>query len=115
MTGIQVVLIIGVLSIFMYYILNLRNAFIELLAILLFAALSIFFILFPEYTNSIAQQLGVGRGADLLFYICILLFLFLIMKLFARTRRLERMITEMVRNQAKASVIYPETKNDYTI
>ena len=76
MTGIQILLICGVAAIFLYYIFSLRSAFIDLLLLSVFSGLAIFFILFPEYTNTIAQKLQVGRGADLLFYICILFFLF---------------------------------------
>lgn len=101
MSGIQVILIGGVVAIFLYYVFRLRNALLDMLAIFLFSALGIFFILFPEYTNVIARKLKVGRGADLLFYVCILFFLFVILKLYARIRRLERSLTELVRQQAK--------------
>lgn len=100
MNGIQLVLISGVLIIFVYYVSRFRNALIDLLALGVFAGLGIFFILFPDHTTDIAKKLGVGRGADLLFYICILFFLFIILKLFARLKRLEEKITELVRQQA---------------
>lgn len=100
MNGIQILLISGVLIIFSYYVFRFRNALLDLLALVLFAGLGIFFILFPDYTNTIAHKLGVGRGADLLFYICILFFLFIILKLFARIRRLEEKLTELVRHDA---------------
>ena len=102
MSGIQILLIGGVITIFLYYIFRLRNALIDLLALIVFAGLAIFFILFPDYTNTIAEKLGVGRGADLLFYLCILLFIFIVVKLFARIRRLEKMLTDHVRQTAKA-------------
>ncbi len=101
MNGIQVILIGGVVAIFVYYISRFRNAFIDLLILFLFSGLAIFFILFPEKTNLVAQKVGVGRGADLLFYCCILFFLFILIKLFARIRRLEKTLTELVRKQAK--------------
>jgi len=101
MNGIQVILISGVLLIFFYYTFRLRSAILDLLVLAICSGLGIFFILFPSYTNDIAHKLGVGRGADLLFYICILLFLFVVMKLFARIRRLERKLTEVIRNDAK--------------
>jgi len=101
MNGIQIVLISGVVIIFSYYVSRFRNALLDLVALILFAGLGIFFILFPEYTNKIAKWLGVGRGADLLFYICILFFLFIILKLFSRIRRLEDKMTELIRQQAK--------------
>lgn len=101
MNGIQILLICGVLVIFAYYVSRFRNALLDLLALAVFAGMGIFFILFPDYTNTIARKLGVGRGADLLFYICILFFLFVILKLFSRIRRLEDKLTALVREQAK--------------
>lgn len=101
MNGIQILLISGVVIIFAYYVSRFRNALLDLLALAVFAGLGIFFILFPDYTNVIAKKLGVGRGADLLFYSCILFFLFIILKLFSRMRRLEDKLTELVRQQAK--------------
>jgi|SRR5215217_3477063 len=108
MTGIQILLVGGVVAIFLYYIFRLRSAFLDLLALFVFSGLAIFFILFPQYTNTIAGKLGVGRGADLLFYICILLFLFLLLKLFARIRQLDKTLTELVRQQAKSEAIFME-------
>lgn len=101
MTGIQFLLIGGVLAIFLYYISRFRSALVDLLVLVVFSGLAVFFILFPDYTNVIAAKLGVSRGADLMFYCCILFFLFVLIKLFARIRRLEKKLTEMVRKQAK--------------
>lgn len=101
MNGIQILLISGVVIIFVYYVSRFRNALIDLAALAIFAGLGIFFILFPDYTNWIAKKLGVGRGADLLFYSCILFFLFIILKMFSRIQRLEDKLTEMIRRQAK--------------
>jgi small membrane protein len=103
MTGIQLILIGGVAAIFLYYIFRLRNAFFDLLVTTLFFGLAIFFILSPNSTNRIAASLGVGRGADLLFYCCILFFFFAVLKLLARIRRLESKLTEIVRDQAKSN------------
>ena len=112
MSGIQIILISGVLVISLYYTLRLRSAFIDLVFLSIFAGLAIFFILSPDYTNTIAHKLGVGRGVDMLFYICILFFLFTIMKLFARVRRLERTLTELVRQQAKGEAEYLGNANE---
>jgi small membrane protein len=101
MNGIQILLICGVIIILVYYILRFRNAVFDLALLLVFSGLAVFFILFPDYTNTIAHKLGVGRGADLLFYLCILFFLFIILKLFARIRRLEETVTAFVRKEAK--------------
>ena len=112
MNGIQILLIGGVVIIFLYYAFRLRNAVIDLLALTVFGGLAIFFILFPDYTNIVATKLGVGRGADLLFYLCILLFIFIILKLFARIRRLEKLLTEHIRQTAKSEVRFLEDRKD---
>lgn len=105
MSGIQLLLTAGIVIIFFYYIAKVRSAFFDIIIIAAFSCAAIFFILFPENTNLIAHWVGVGRGADLLFYCCILLFLFLLLKLFARIRRLEKTITDLVREQSKANAI----------
>ena len=112
MNGIQLLLIGGVVFISLYYTFRLRNAFIDLLILFTFSGLAIFFILFPGYTNTIATDLGVGRGADLLFYLCILLFIFIIIKLFARMRRLEKLLTEHIRQTAKSEAQFLEEPKD---
>ena len=101
MNGIQVLLISGIAFLFSYYILRIRNAFIDLLVLFVLAAMAIFFVLLPDKATDIASRLGVGRGTDLLFYLCILLFLFIILKLYARIRRIEQNLTLLVRKQAK--------------
>lgn len=100
MTAIQFIFITGVIILFIYYLMSMRSAVAELVFLIVLSGISIFFILFPNKTNTIANILGVGRGADLLFYVCILLFLFFVLKLFNRIRRLEKTLTELIRKDA---------------
>lgn len=100
MTGIQIILISGVLLSFFLYFLKWRNNIIDLLIFTLLVGTAIIFILFPHWTSIIAHKLGVGRGADLVFYLCILLFSFVLLKLYTRVRRLEQQITEAVRKNS---------------
>jgi small membrane protein len=100
MTAIQFILITGVITLLVYYLMLMRSAIAELVLLIVLSAISVFFILFPNKTNVIAHKLGVGRGADLLFYVCILLFLFFVLKLFSRIRRLEKKLTEIIRKDA---------------
>ena len=98
MTGIKILLTTGVAFIAVYFFLRLRNSIFDIFILLIAAA--VVFILFPDITNSIANKLGVGRGADLVFYTSILIFWFVILKLYARIRRLEQIITQVVRKDA---------------
>jgi hypothetical protein len=116
MSGIQFLLLGGVVAIFCYYIFRIRSAIFDLLITSVFFSLAVFFILSPDSTNSIAAKLGVGRGADLLFYCCILFFLFAVLKLLARIRRLETKLTDLVREQAKkeARILHTPSEHDGT-
>jgi hypothetical protein len=108
MNGIQVVLILGVSIISLYYLIRLRKTVLDMAVVILLMGTAILFILMPDLTNMIANVLGVGRGADLLYYICILLFSFALLKLYARLRRLENQFTEFVREDALKNTKQPD-------
>lgn len=97
---IQVILSVGLLLICFYSYRRLRSSYVDAILILLFMAAGLVFIFFPELSNRVAHFLGVGRGADMIFYISILFFAFLIMKLYAKTRKLEQMITKIIRDES---------------
>ena len=113
MKGIQILLLGILLMIFMYIISRLRNRKADVIVLGTIVITGALFILFPDWTIIIAHKLGVGRGADLVFYISILLFWFVILKLYSRMRRLEQMFTEMVRKDAleSESKSIPDTKD----
>lgn len=99
MNGIKILLITGVSFIAVYFFIRLRNSLFDLLLLLLLISSALVFILFPEITNKIANRLGVGRGADLVFYTSILIFWFVILKLYARIRRMEQLMTKIIRKE----------------
>jgi small membrane protein len=100
MNGIKILLITGVAFIAVYFFIRLRNSLLDILLLLFLIAAAITFILFPNITNQLANRLGVGRGADLVFYTSIIIFWFVILKLYARIRKLEQTITRVVRKEA---------------
>jgi small membrane protein len=100
MNGIKILLITGVAFIAVYFFVRLRNTWFDLVLLFTLITGAIVFILFPDITNVIAHKLGVGRGADLVFYTSIIIFWFVILKLYARIRKLEQIITEVVRKDA---------------
>ncbi len=111
MTVIQVILFLGLIFIGIYVYRRFRNAIIDALIIIAFIAAGIILVLFPELTNKVAHALGVGRGADLVFYLSILFFFFIILKLYARIRRLEESFTKMIRENSIASAKKMEGDN----
>lgn len=100
MTGIQLVLLTGIAFITLYFIIQLKKQLLDLGLLFLLIAAAVVFIVWPESTNILAHKLGVGRGADLIFYVSILLFWFIVLKLYARLRRLEKTVTQFIREEA---------------
>jgi len=54
----------------------------------------------PETASVVAHLVGVGRGADLVVYLSIVLLLVLVFQLYAAHERMEKNITELVRREA---------------
>ena len=58
------------------------------------------FVLHPTLANRLAAVIGVGRGADLFFYISIPGLAFAVLLLLARIRTLEQRTTVLIRELA---------------
>lgn len=56
--------------------------------------------LIPKITERLASVFGVGRGVDLVVYAAVAVLFFLVFKLFVSLERLERKLTDVVRNDA---------------
>lgn len=62
--------------------------------------LGLFFSIYPDMTTTIAQFLGIGRGADLVMYLGMIGLLVVCLLLYLRLIRLERILTEIIRDRA---------------
>jgi Uncharacterized conserved protein len=110
MKSIQVILLGSLVILFTYIINKLKNRWVDLLLFSVLILTGAIFIIFPDWTIYIANKLGVGRGADLIFYFSIILFWFVIVKLYSRIRKLEQLMTEIVRNDALSKTISRENE-----
>ena len=54
----------------------------------------------PESTNFVANIFGVGRGADLVVYLSIIVIFYIIFQLTVKMEKIERNITKLVRKIA---------------
>ena len=100
MNRIQLILITGLVFIGAYFIVRLRKRILDIVILLGMIIGGIVLVIWPDITNQLAADIGVGRGADMIFYLSILIFWFIIMKLYVKIRKLEQQFTELVRNQA---------------
>jgi hypothetical protein len=64
-------------------------------------------VLNPELTTKLANLVGVGRGTDLILYLCVIAFFLAFMVLYAKVRNLEAAQTELVRQLALANAKQP--------
>ncbi len=96
----QIILTLG-LSVCLFYIISLGKS-LPLVRIGLFLVVltGYLFIWFPEMTNIFAGLVGIGRGADLVIYLWILLSLFLILKLHIKLREQSEALTTLARHLA---------------
>ena len=67
---------------------------------LLFWAAAAVIVAWPDATFYFAKKLGIGRGADLVVYLALVLLFFLVFRLMAASERQKNEITELVRLQA---------------
>lgn len=51
---------------------------------------------YPKTASLLALQVGVGRGADLVIYLSLLLVFYLLFRVFVRLEKMEREITKIV-------------------
>lgn len=109
MTGIQLVLLTGVAFISLYFVIRLKKKLLDLVLLVVLISSAVVFIIWPELTTALAKKLGVGRGVDLIFYISILIFWFVLLKLYARIRLLEKSFTQIIREDAIKKVSQPDT------
>ena len=79
------------------------------LAVLAVVVAGLYFVWMPEQTTRLAESLGVGRGADLVLYLWVVITLALIVFLYLKIVQLSRRLTELTRALA---LTRPETPSD---
>ena len=99
------ILLISALALFILYVFRARSVFTDRLVYLVCAAVGIVLVIDPDFATRIANLLGIGRGADLLFYLFIIVSLFYSAAMNSEIKRLKRQMTTLVREIA---ITHPE-------
>jgi hypothetical protein len=97
MRPVQFILVVLLLAVMYVYFNRLRSGLLDRLIVLAFAGLGIVMTVLPDLTTGLANLVGVGRGADLFFYLAIVGLGFMCLLLYSRIRGLESSITELTR------------------
>jgi hypothetical protein len=98
----QILLLIGLLF-FIFYVIKIRKLVFDRIIFIIGAVVGIFLVFFPGVSTVIANWMGIGRGADLVFYLFIIVSLFYFVSVNAEIRNLQKQITELTRTQALAN------------
>ena len=64
------------------------------------AAAGFYFVWFPSHANLLAELAGIGRGADLILYLWVLISLLILFNLHLKLRSQMELITELARELA---------------
>jgi hypothetical protein len=64
------------------------------------AAAGLYFVWFPSHANMLAELIGIGRGADLIMYLWVLISLLILFNLHLKLRFQMELITELARKIA---------------
>src|SRR2546421_11103572 len=103
MSAIQVVLVAFAVFALSRVALRFRRGelpFFHLTLWFLFWSAVIVVVIRPATTSAVARYLGVGRGADVVIYLALVLLFYLVFRMFGRPEELERQITRVVRAAA---------------
>jgi hypothetical protein len=96
----QIILVLALLGIAVYLLRSTpspRHLAIRRLVMLVGILAGIVVIIWPDLLTVIAQLVGIGRGADLLFYVAIIVGLLYIVNEYKRSVRLARLNTRLAR------------------
>lgn len=94
------ILFIAILACLAFYVTRVRTRLYDRLAYVAILAVGGALVVWPQLSISAAHALGISRGADLMFYLAVLFGLFYAATSSAKTRELERGLTNAVRQLA---------------
>ena len=111
MRPVQFILIVLLLAGAYTYFSRLRTGVLDRLIVLFLAAMGIAMTVVPDFTTTVANAVGVGRGVDLFFYLAILGLAFVCLLLYSRIRELQESVTELTRALAIKRADPPDNKS----
>jgi len=104
---ISILLVVALLCVAFYAYRVMAQGNVLALPLLLLSFTGIFFVFFPDETIVLANKLGVGRGTDLLLYLCFVTGSILIVLIHIKFRHQSIEITELARAIALANPMRP--------
>ena len=110
MTLIQILLLVAIALLIFLYARSFKNRLVSRLAFIVLFFGGMIAVIFPELTNQLANFVGVGRGADLLTYILVIVFYASFYFLYSKINNLKAQQTEIIRTIAINNTKFPDEK-----
>ncbi|MGH3837492.1 MAG: DUF2304 domain-containing protein [Pseudonocardiaceae bacterium] len=100
---VQIILVLAALGALFYFVRQAHNVRIRAskrIAFFAFIVVNIYAVLRPDHTTWIAQQIGIGRGTDLVLYLLVVAFVFGMLNTYLRQREISNHLTDLARTVA---------------
>jgi hypothetical protein len=100
---VQVILVLAALGALVYFVRWAHDVHIRAskrIAFFAFIVVNIYAVLRPDDTTWVAQQIGVGRGTDLVLYLLVIAFVFGMLNTYLRQREISNHLTDLARTVA---------------
>ncbi|MGH3512804.1 MAG: DUF2304 domain-containing protein [Pseudonocardiaceae bacterium] len=100
---VQVLLVLAALGALVYFVRLAHNVHIRAskrIAFFAFIVVNIYAVLRPDDMTWTAQQIGVGRGTDLVVYLLVVAFVFGMLNTYLRQREISNHLTDLARTVA---------------
>ncbi len=100
---VQIILLLAALGALVYFVRRAHNVRIRAskrIAFFAFIVVNIYAVLRPDDMTWIAQQVGVGRGTDLVVYLLVVAFVFGMLNTYLRQREISNHLTDLARTVA---------------
>ncbi len=100
MRPIQLILIPILILVMLFFTPRFRRSLLLQISFVLALLVLLVFVVMPDWSTVVANQLGIGRGVDLITYLGLLSLGTLSLLLFVKVRRLESQLAGFVREEA---------------
>lgn len=114
MNIIQILLTSFLLLLIAVYIVYFWNKIFNRILFFVLFLVGLVLVFFPDLANKVAHWTGVGRRADLLLYLTIILFFAISIFLYSKVKNLQARQTEIVRRGAIEKVVQPRKPQEKT-
>ncbi len=104
-------MIIALVILLSLYLIYFKNKLIIRLLMFFVFSLGILLVISPELSSKAAAKLGIGRGVDLIFYISILLGALGFIVIYAKYRKMEVLLTDLIRQDSIKSATDLDDRN----